>query len=370
MRNGDDMTDTGSTSTAGTRPRLVGVVGMGLIGGSLARRLVERGVDVVAWNHRPHPYAEAEKDGIRCVTTLAALVDAAPDVIVLCNPLKAMPAVLGELKPLLDAAPGVTLTDVGSVKGMVRAQVEAAGLSDRYVGAHPMAGNELSGWTAADPRLYDDALWAVTVTDATDYGRFLTVARLIVDGVGDRLIVLDDDTHDKAAAMISHMPHVVATALINELTGDSNRNVAAALAAGSWRDMTRVALTDPDRTRAMVEEDAENVEALLRHMAARLTAVADLLRDERAGTDNGEDGADAAARRAMGGFFAEGQPFRNYKARQRAVGDGMAARYEERDIRTGRDRWQADLLASARRGEHIVAIGDAGRMRVQLRSAL
>ena len=73
------------------------VIGLGLIGGSLTRRLAVRGVSVVAWNHRPHPYAQAEADGIRCMRTLAELVEAQPDVIVLCNPLKAMPAILGEL---------------------------------------------------------------------------------------------------------------------------------------------------------------------------------------------------------------------------------------------------------------------------------
>ena len=354
----------------------VGVVGMGLIGGSLARRLVDRGVKVVAWNHRPHPYADAERVGIHCVPTLAALVEARPDVIVLCNPLKAMPAILAELKPLLDAAPDITLTDVGSVKGMVRDQVEAAGLGERYVGAHPMAGNELSGWTAADPALYDDALWAITVTPDTDFNRFLTVARLIVDGVGNRVIVLDDDTHDKAAAMISHMPHVVATALINELTADPNRNIAAALAAGSWRDMTRVALTDPDRTRAMVEEDAANVEGLLRDMAERLNAVADLLRAERTAAVPVEAADPHAA--AMKAFFAEGQPFRDYKARQRAIaaqGDGTDGAsgeltYEERLVDFAPEHWQEDLLDSARRGEHIIALVGPHTVRVQLRSAL
>ncbi|TPF87333.1 prephenate dehydrogenase [Bifidobacterium sp. UTCIF-37] len=354
----------------------IGIVGMGLIGGSLARRLVDRGVKVIAWNHRPHPYAEAERAGIRCVPTLAALVEAGPDVIVLCNPLKAMPAILAELKPLLDAAPDITLTDVGSVKGMVRDQVEAAGLGERYVGAHPMAGNELSGWTAADPALYDDALWAITVTPDTDFNRFLAVARLIVDGVGNRVIVLDDDTHDKAAAMISHMPHVVATALINELTADPNRNIAAALAAGSWRDMTRVALTDPDRTRAMVEEDAANVEGLLRDMAARLNAVADLLHVERtAAVPSGAADPHVAAMKA---FFAEGQPFRDYKARQRAIaarGEGTEdasgeLAYEERLVDFAPEHWQEDLLDSARRGEHIIALVGSHTVRVQLRSAL
>ncbi|NEG88693.1 prephenate dehydrogenase/arogenate dehydrogenase family protein [Bifidobacterium aerophilum] len=329
----------------------VGIVGLGLIGGSLARRLVRRGTSVIAWNHRDHPYSQAEADGIRCVPTLTELAEAKPSVIVLCNPLKAMPAILTELKPILDPA-ATTLTDVGSVKGMVRDQVEAAGLGECYVGAHPMAGNELSGWQAADPALYDDALWAITVRDDTDYARFHTVLRLIVDGVGNRVIVLNDIVHDQAAALISHMPHVVATALINQLTDDPNRNIAAALAAGSWRDMTRVALTDPDRTRAMVDEDAVNVESLLRSMAARLTAVADALH-------NGD--GDEMAR-----FFADGQPFRDYKMAQRA---GIV-RYEERDVTFDPSRWQADLLASARRGEHIIGFAGDHAVRVQVRSAV
>ena len=248
----------------------VGIVGLGLIGGSLARRLTERGVRVVAWNHRPHPYAQAEADGIFCKSTLSELMDAEPDVVVLCNPLKAMPAILAALAPLMGDHPNTTLTDVGSVKGMVRDQVKAAGLGKCYVGAHPMAGNELSGWQAADPHLYDGALWAITVDESTDYRHFLDVAAMITKDVGNRVIVVDDETHDKAAAMISHMPHVVSTALINELVANPDRNIAAALAAGCWRDMTRVSLTDPDRTRAMVEEDSLNVEALLRRMAAQL----------------------------------------------------------------------------------------------------
>ena len=204
-----------------------------------------------------------------------------------------------------------------------------AGLAGRYVGAHPMAGNELSGWAAADPALYDNALWAMTVDGDTDYRRFLAVARMITDDAGNRVIVLDDDTHDRAAALISHMPHVVATALINQLTDDPDRNIAAALAAGSWRDMTRVALTDPDRTRAMVEEDADNVERLLRMMAARLTEVADELH-----------GADAGA---IAAFFADGQPFRDYKSAVRSGADGDGPVF---DLTIPAEGWQAALLDS------------------------
>lgn len=321
----------------------VGIIGLGLIGGSLARRLNANGVKVTAWNHRPHPYEAAQAEGIRCMGTLEELVAGEPQVLVLCNPLKAMPWILGELKPLLDAHPGITLTDVGSVKGMVLNQVEQAGLGERYVGAHPMAGNELSGWTAADPHLYDGALWAITVTPATEYRRFLAVAELIVKDCGNRLIVMDSGTHDRAAALISHMPHVVATSLINELVGNRDRNIAAALAAGSWRDMTRVALTDPNRTRAMVEEDRTNVEALLRSMASRLNAVADALH-------GGDEGA-------MGEFFAEGQPFRDYKG---------IHEFTQGELDVPEQGWQQALLESARRGESITSFIDAHRVRFRM----
>lgn len=334
----------------------VGIIGLGLIGGSLARRLAERGIRVVAWNHRPHPYAQAEADGIFCKSTLAELMDAEPDVVVLCNPLKAMPAMLDSLAPLMGEHPRTTITDVGSVKGMVREQVEAAGLGECYVGAHPMAGNELSGWQAADPHLYDDALWAVTVDSATNYQRFLDVAALITKGVGNRLIVLDDETHDKAAAMISHMPHVVSTALINELSAYLDRNIAAALAAGCWRDMTRVALTDPDRTRAMVEEDALNVEALLRRMAKRLTDMADQLHDG--------DETDVIR------FFAEGSPFRQYKSALTHASDGVAESLPERELTVPESGWQQTLLFSARRGEAIIGFVNPRQAIIQLRPAM
>ena len=343
----------------------VGIVGLGLIGGSLARRLTERGVRVVAWNHRPHPYAQAEADGIFCKSTLSELMDAEPDVVVLCNPLKAMPAILAALAPLMGDHPNTTLTDVGSVKGMVRDQVKAAGLGKCYVGAHPMAGNELSGWQAADPHLYDGALWAITVDESTDYRRFLDVAAMITKDVGNRVIVVDDETHDKAAAMISHMPHVVSTALINELVANPDRNIAAALAAGCWRDMTRVSLTDPDRTRAMVEEDSLNVEALLRRMAARLTDMADQLHAGAAGRA-GCDGI-LRRRRPLPPVQGRRDTCRHHRCTRRYGHRCAASRHNCRRIpgtraRRPRSRLAADpaVLRTPRRSHHRLRPSTSG----------
>ncbi|WEV66873.1 prephenate dehydrogenase/arogenate dehydrogenase family protein [Bifidobacterium sp. ESL0769] len=348
----------------------VGIVGLGLIGGSLARRLAQRDVEVVAWNHNERPYDAARRDGITCVGSLEELAAAKPEVLFLCNPLKVMPEMLQRLAPVLDRET-TTLSDVGSVKGMVRQQVEEAGLADCYVGAHPMAGTEFSGFAASDPAIYDEALWAISVDETTDYQRFLKVATLITGVVGNRIIVLNDTTHDRAAAMISHTPHVVSTAFINELSASPDRNIAAALAAGSWRDMTRVALTDPERTRAMIEEDADNVETLLRDLAARLTTFADDLQVHD----------DAALTR----FFAAGQPFRDYKLREREsvesqessrIGESHESGKPENDdterivISVPKSGWQQTFLDSARRGEHIVRFIQPWQVEVETRSAI
>lgn len=247
---------------------------------------------------------------------------------------------------------------------MVREQVKAVGLEHCYVGAHPMAGNELSGWESSDPTLYDGALWAITVDENTEYQRFRAVATMIVDHCSNRLIVLDDATHDRCAALISHMPHVISTAMINELVANPNRNIAAALAAGSWRDMTRVALTDPNRTRAMVEEDAANVEALLRNMANRLTLMANVLH----GMTTQQGSPTAGDDKEMARFFIQGQPFREYKAL--AKEPDFEERCETVELAIPETGWQQMLLESARRGEHIVRFDGYRQAMAQVRSAV
>lgn len=335
----------------------IAIAGLGLIGGSIARRLMTNHRFVTAWNHNPRPYEQARELGIHCVDSLEELAAGYPDVLILALPLEVMGEALRTLAPVLKR--GTTLTDVGSVKGPVRDEVRKAGLEAQYVGGHPMAGNELSGFEASDAALLEEALWALTFDEGTDYSRFLTVADMVTKGLNNRVIAVDDETHDRAAALISHMPHVVSTALANELVEGkyADPSVAVALSAGSWRDMTRVSLTDPERTRAMVELDAQNVERLLRSMADRLTAMADVLSREEHGDDEAFERAHA--------FFAESEPFRRYKRGEIRANGAKAAEDGENtgdaqnapqvfDLHLETDRWRAQLLDSARRGEQIV----------------
>ncbi len=252
----------------------VGVVGLGLIGGSLARLLRARGVDVVATDASPATRDAARAAGLTVADDVAGAV-AGRGLVVLAVPLRAMRAVAAEVaRHAEDAA---TVTDVGSVKGPVRAAVADAGLAGRYVGAHPMAGTERSGFESSDARLLDGAPWAVTVAPGTEPHRLAAVLGLITGPLAGTAAVLTDECHDEVAALVSHVPHVVATQLLNAVAGAPVRDVALGLAAGSFRDGTRVAFTDPARTEAMVTENAAWVAPALRKVVRDLEAVLEAL---------------------------------------------------------------------------------------------
>ena len=333
----------------------VGIVGLGLIGGSLAKRLAKLPeCSVYAWNRHHNPYEEAENLGIDCVDNVQDLAKLRPNVLILCNSLASMPSILQEIAPYIDKS-RTTISDVGSVKALVRQQVAAAGLQDCYVGAHPMAGSEFTGWKASSAELLNGALWALTVDSNTEFWRVSNVLRMIVSLCKNRAIVLDDETHDNSAALISHMPHVVATSLANVLCNQPNRAIALQLSAGSWRDMTRVALTDPQRTRAMVSENRHNTAKLLRSVISELTFAANMLDQDAESADNSEQA-----------FFAKAQSWREYKYQQRnssKTNTNQSDAANQSDAENGRlwkydsrSNWQQELLESARLGESIIAL--------------
>lgn len=325
----------------------VGIVGLGLIGGSIAKRLVDTGsCKVYAYNRHQTMYSEARALGITCVESVADLARMQPNVLILCNSLASMPEVLGEISRGINKQ-RTTLTDVGSVKGLVREQVKAVGLGDCYIGAHPMAGSEFTGWQASSAELLRGALWAVSVDESSDFWRFLAILRVIVNLCGNRALVLNDSIHDASAALISHMPHVVSTALANVLCESANRNVALQMSAGSWRDMTRVALTDPNRTRAMVAENRRNVADLLGSVIAELSFAKKMLEE-----------SDECNERDERAFFAKADSWREYKYKERAVACDESAG-DLRELRFALDcpgDWQSQLIQSAQSGEQIVGV--------------
>ncbi len=228
------------------------VVGLGLIGGSIMRAAKAAGREVFGYNRSVEGVEAARFDGFDVTTSLDETLTRAADtgaLIVLAVPVPAVPLMLRRIR---DVAPGCPLTDVTSVKGAVLTEVADAGLLERFVGGHPMAGTAHSGWTAGDGRLFVGAPWVISVDDHVDAGVWTQVMHLALDC---RAIVVParSDEHDAAAATISHLPHLLAEALA-ATAGEVP--LAFALAAGSFRDGTRVAATAPDLVRAMCEANS------------------------------------------------------------------------------------------------------------------
>lgn len=228
------------------------VVGLGLIGGSLMRAAKAAGREVFGYNRSVEGVEAARFDGFDATTNLdEALARAAQSnaLIVLAVPMPALPQMLRHVGAV---APECPLTDVTSVKGAVLAEVDKAGLLDRFVGGHPMTGTAHSGWTAGDAQLFRNTPWVISVDDHVDAGVWAKVMRLALD-CGAFVVPARSDEHDAAAATISHLPHLLAEALA---TTAGEVPLAFALAAGSFRDGTRVAGTAPDLVRAMCEANA------------------------------------------------------------------------------------------------------------------
>jgi prephenate dehydrogenase len=245
----------------------IAVVGLGLIGGSVARRLAP-GHDVQVWDSDPATREQAARQGL----TVAADV-AGTDVVVVATPMDVLPAVLSGLAGEAAGA-GPIVTDVGSVKAPVLAAARAAGLAGRYVGGHPMAGVERSGFGASDPGLFDDAAWVLGLEADTDLGRWLTVAGLLT-GAGCRVVPATAAAHDEAQARISGLPHLLASALA--VAGGQGGPLAAALAAGSFRDGTRVAGTRAEFVAALCDGNRAALARVLDATLADLTEARDAL---------------------------------------------------------------------------------------------
>jgi prephenate dehydrogenase len=231
------------------------VIGLGLIGGSLMRAAQAAGREVFGYNRSMEGVEAARFDGFDATANLDETLSRAADsdaLIVLAVPVPALPLMLRHVR---DSAPNCALTDVTSVKGAVLDEVRKVGLLDRFVGGHPMTGTAYSGWSAGSEGLFRNAAWVISVDDHVDPQVWAQVMHLALD-CHAIVVPARSDEHDAAAATISHLPHLLAEAL-SATAGEVP--LAFSLAAGSFRDGTRVAATAPDLVRAMCEANREQL---------------------------------------------------------------------------------------------------------------
>lgn len=269
----------------------VAVVGLGLIGGSLALSLAAEGYPVYGYDADAETRKAAAEVGIPVVESAAAAGTA--DLVVLAVPMPGLDAVLAELRPAL--ATNSVLTDVASVKSAALELVGTHGLAGRYVGGHPMAGTQHSGFAAASADLLPGATWVLCLEPETRPESWLRAAGLVTR-LGCRVVPATAAEHDTAVARVSHLPHVLAELLARTAADGAAGPLALTLAAGSFRDGTRVAATRPELVQAMCAGNAAALSVALDDVAAGLAQARRDLADGRGLGELGVAGHDARLR--------------------------------------------------------------------------
>lgn len=239
------------------------VLGLGLIGGSLMRGAAPL-TQVAGWSRSAETREAARADGFVVYESIEEILEAAVDqdgLLALATPLPTFESLLSRIDEL---APTVKLTDVASVKAVVADQLESLCPDVRYIGSHPMAGTQFSGWAAGSSTLFHHAAWVTCLDDHSDLSVWAEVAGLAL-ALGCRVVPAEAAHHDEAVARVSHLSHMLALALAQ--VGEAGGSLALSLAASSFDDGTRVAGTRPELVRAMCQSNQK----------ALITAVDDAL---------------------------------------------------------------------------------------------
>ncbi len=260
----------------------VTIVGVGLLGGSLGLVIKQRqlAATTVGYVRRSASIAECRQFAVVDEATRdiqQAASDA--DLIVLCTPLARMRVLVEEMLPALK--PGAIVTDVGSVKGSVVADVESliAGAGCHFVGSHPMAGGEKMGASAARADLFDNAVCVVTPTGTTDIAALCKLEEFW-RAAGMQILKMSPEVHDELVSRSSHLPHVVAAELANYVLSPTHPKEQAMLCATGFRDTTRVASGSPEMWRDIALANREKLSQVLGVLIDDLREFQQALKDQ------------------------------------------------------------------------------------------
>jgi prephenate dehydrogenase len=282
----------------------IAVIGLGLIGGSVALAAREGGAEVVAWDVSEEVAEPAFAKGI--AVTIGGPLDqvvAGADVVFLAAPVGVLPELLVDV--LRTAPAGCVVTDVGSTK---RPIVAAAAGDERFVGGHPLAGAETAGVGHAREDLFKGAVWYLTPTVDSDGLLYERLHRLI-SSFGAQVAVIEPEQHDQALALVSHLPHVLANVLVSQtadvLSGQGERLPAT---GPSFRDLTRVAGANSGIWGDIYLSNRDALVEAIDDTVARLQRVrSSLASADRAAVVQWNDRAAADRRRLLDGQLSAGE---------------------------------------------------------------
>lgn len=255
-----------------------GFIGFGLIGGSIARALrnLYPHSNIIAYNYyesKPHQKLElAKKEGTLSSISTNLSDFSICDVIFLCAPVITNVAYLKKIAPHLKE--DCILTDVGSVKRNIHEAVSDLGLNKQFVGGHPMTGSEKTGYANSDASILKDAYYLLTPTSETlpEYTEWM---KNFVDSIGSICMILDEISHDQITAGISHGPHIISAALVNSVANRDHNGNYGKLAAGGFRDITRISSSSPEMWQNICLTNKDSIVEFLDEYIERLNHIKD-----------------------------------------------------------------------------------------------
>ena len=245
--------------------KTIGFIGLGLIGGSIAKAIRKYHPDyhILAYNRSKEALASAISTGI-IDGVCEEMKDprfGSCDYVFLCAPVEINLECLAYLKEIRQ--PGCIITDVGSVKGIIHQKVEELGMTDCFIGGHPMAGSEKTGFDHSNERILENAYYILTPGGEVGL-EYISDFTELISSLGAIPMVLTAEEHDFITAGVSHLPHIIASALVNLVkTLDNDAEYMKTIAAGGFRDITRIASSSPVMWQQICMENHENISNVL-----------------------------------------------------------------------------------------------------------
>ncbi len=285
----------------------IAFIGLGLIGGSIARGIKRANPDIriMAYMRTRSRLEKARAEGIVdiCLDGIDCHLSQC-DMIFLCTPVEYNTDYLKSIRPYLK--PGAILTDVGSTKANIHEEVKRLHMESCFVGGHPMAGSEKTGYENSTDHLLENAYYIVTPSGQStpeQVERVAEIARML----GAIPMILDYREHDRAVAAISHLPHLVASSLVNLVKAcDNSAETMKQIAAGGFKDITRIASSSPEMWEQIcmansgpiseiLEQYIDSLSSILKAVKGRREgAIFDLLKESREYRDSITDRAKGA----------------------------------------------------------------------------
>lgn len=260
----------------------IGFVGFGLIGGSIARamRISSPHIQIHVYTRRKNPDLETGvQEGV--IDRLLYQIDdrfSDFDIIFLCAPVLTNIEMLRKLKPFIHE--NCIITDVGSVKGNMHEEAVRLGMERNFIGGHPMAGSEKTGYANSSATLLENCYYLLTPTGQTEEAN-LDRLKAVLSCTKSNFVVLDPKLHDTITAAISHVPHIIAAALVNMVQNNEDENeYMKSFAAGGFKDITRIASSSPEMWESICLSNKNSICALLDQLETILQEIQTAIKEE------------------------------------------------------------------------------------------